>query len=202
MGYILSSIASPDAALIAACARYIGDEDNGGLTAISRMTATTPAGWYAIAAAADRAADCENDGHMAELIFVMQRSLLGKRKRILDLPPRLVEPEIVEPAGTGFDHPLAHDSRESEARFPRGATKMTDDGLLTEPFAYPRIAEIVEPWCSGRLATDRLSSLGAKIHARQELARGMNGAGRPEAAYRTAEASLIAPEHGRLFAIA
>jgi hypothetical protein len=70
------------------------DIRDGLVQTISEMTATTPEGWRALAEAADNAA--AHDGpfgeHAAAMIFVMQCSLLGKRKRIRDQALRMAEP--------------------------------------------------------------------------------------------------------------
>lgn len=187
MGYILTIVASPDAALIEACARYTGGDDDGGLVqTISKLTATTPEGWRALAGAADHAAAMDNDRHAAELIFVMQRSLLGKRKRIRDQPPRVVAP-------ANANQPLAFNI----ALNPKNDSAMHE--LTT--------AEIAESWCTEKPAaapalTKTPSRLAAKIQMRQAMAEEVFGDWKPAAAYLTAMASLIPPDADRVFVTA
>jgi len=122
VGYILTRPSSPDSPLIEACAKYIAtqahDPHAGGgakkapaaseslnevrnalMRAISTMTATTPEDWRALAAAADNAA--AHDGacgdHAAAMIFVMQCSLLGKRKRIREQTQHVADPSSLSP---------------------------------------------------------------------------------------------------------
>lgn len=127
MGYILTSAMSADARLIEACAKYVAPEAyyphlfhgpadahgdgapaagetlddirNALIQVISTTTVKTPEGWRALAAAADNAAqDGACDHHAAAMIFVMQCSLLGKRKEI-----RHQARPIGERAVPGFD---------------------------------------------------------------------------------------------------
>jgi hypothetical protein len=197
MGYILTSAVSPDAILIEACARYItGEGDGGPMQAISNMTATTPEGWRALAAAADHAAELDNAGHAAELIFVMQRSLLGKRKRIREQPPR-----VGEPANT--NQPLAFNvalnTKNEPAMHEHTIAEIAESWCIDKPSTAPAMTETLSGLAASGLAT---SGLAAKIQMRQAIAQEIYGDWRPASAYRNAMASLIPPDAGRVFVTA
>ncbi len=156
MGYVLTSAVMPDTALISACAQYITGEDSAGaIQFIATMTASSPAGWHALAAAADHAADDGNDSDAAELIFAMQRSLLGKRRRAGNQPFR-AEPLAALPASQPADESAAPISRSFALTIRREPALAPPSKLAETIFARQAMArDAAEDWMlsSAYLAT-------------------------------------------------
>jgi len=187
MGYILTSAVSPDADLIAACAQYIaGDDDAGAMQDICGMTATTPEGWRALAAAADHAAGMKGGSDAAALIFAMQRSLLSKRKRIRGETPGFAEP--------------AHFNQPQAATISRIMSEDAEIETLST-------AEIAESWCTGTpvareiVVVPCVPGLAARIQARQRAGQGLAGDWKAPVAYLNAMKNLT-PDAGQFLTIA
>jgi len=238
VGYVLTSAVSPDAPLLEACAKYIaagtryarladGAEENGDggaaawenvnavrkelVQAISGMTATTPEGWRALAEAADDAAahDGPFGNHAAAMIFVMQCSLLGKRKRL-----RGQEMRMLLPASDALRAPAASaipsvPAKNMETFSPKADSATTPTSNAPVPESYKasgskKIAGRFRVACDRAFAGDAHppSSLPAKIREHEEVASASDSTWESLAAWLHIMDTSASSGLGRLYATA